>query len=968
MRAATISILFFLIAITLSAQDTAALTSDGTSVSIDFSGYTGTGIAPNPTGGELNSNNWSVLGMSDGNVDFGETNSMGDFEGQTDGTGTTGGGLYAQSNGGNTSLWVQPTGADFTPGALVLRLNNATGATVTAINLDYVIRVLNDGERSNSFNLAYSSDGIEFFPAPQLDFASEEAPDGSLQSFNRFIAITDFNLPAGADFFLQWTSDDLGVMGSRDEFGLDDILVTPFTGTPTPTVNFESAAVEVDEGVGQFMLEVSASEAINCDFNISVDPSSTAQAGIDFMSSVEGDYSFNNQESLTIPISIINDLVAEGDETIVLNLEFVSGDCSVGGGSQLVITLTDNDSGTANSFTIAEVTQTNPDGNYLFEGQTVEVTGTVYGINLRPETGGPNDGLLFTINDGTGGVAIFSLLEEFGYTVQEGDIVRVVGEVDNFLGLGEILPSVVELISTGNPLPPALDVLELNEETESELIRLDFVEIVDPSQWQSGGSDFTVDLTNGIDTYQMFIDNQVDLFNTDPIDGLFNVTGIGGQFDPSAPFTEGYTIAPRSISDIELIGVSATTVSFETGGIEVNESDAPLDQTLSIVLSEAVPNDCVFNVVVHPSTTASIGTDFNLLDEEITIPANELSVEYVVSIMPDEEFEQTESIWLSLGAVSGNCQPSIPAFKRISILDDDEPQIPDVVSVGSLSANDADGVPLANGFEVSIEGTAYGTNLRPEGLQFTIIDNSGGMGVFNTDQNLGYTVVEGDLLRVVGVVGHFSGLTQISATSIEVIDENQPLVGASVVTELNEDSESEFVSLGCVTLSSPEQWNGQGTGFNVDVTDGVSEWVVRVDADIDLFSSPAPTGNFLVSGIGGQFDSSAPFDSGYQLLPRYAADIDEGFCPDDMMMGTGIADFNAAGISLFPNPASDLIQIRASEQIQSLSMLNVLGQEKLSVRPGSEQAIISLEDLASGTYLVLLRTETGIFQTKFVKQ
>lgn len=958
-----ISLLLLTATISLFSQ-TAAFETDGATVSLNFEEYTGTGIAPSPSNGELNSENWSILGMSDGALPFGGTSTDGDFEGQTDGSGVTGGGLYAYNDGSNTALWVQPTSSDFSPGSFVLRLINQTGSTITAVNVGYTLHVLNDGERSNSFDLSYSTDGMEFFPIAQGDFASDEAPDGSLQSYNRSAEISNFNLFDGQPLYLQWSSDDIGGMGSRDEFGLDDIAVTPFSGSASPIVNFANGSVEVDESVGEYFFEVNITEAISCDVEVTIDPSGTSQVGVDFLDTVSGTYSFGDDQVISIPINILDDMIAEGDETIVLNLNASSGDCVVGGGGQLTITLIDNDSGSANAYSIGEINITNPDGNYLFEGQTVEVTGTVYGINLRPDTGGNSDGLQFTINDGTGGIAVFSLLEEFGYTVQEGDIVRVVGQVSNFLGLGEIIPSVLELISSGNPLPAPIDVLELNEESESELVRLEYVQLVDPSQWITGGSDFSVDITNGVETYVMRIDNQVDLYNSDPIGGVFNVVGIGGQFDPDAPFTEGYIIMPRGAADIEPIVPSANSVSFETGGITVDESDAPFDESLEIVLGQTSTEDCVVNVVAHPSTTATIGVDFNLPDSEIVIPANSSSATYTVNILEDEIFEDTESIWLALSPVSGDCQPSIPAFKRISILDDDEPEIPDVSTVGSLTVNDENGVPLSSGFEVSIEGVVYGGNFRPAGLQFTIIDNTGGMGVFHADENLGYTVTEGDRLRVVGTMGHFSGLTQISPTSIEVLSTNEVLAGAIVVNELNEESESLFVSLGCVTLSSPGQWAPGGSGFNVDVTDGETEWTVRIDADIDLYNNPVPVGNFLVSGIGGQFDSSAPFDSGYQLLPRYAEDIDESFCPND----SGIAGFESAGINLFPNPAQTEIRITALEQIEQVQLFNVLGQQKVKTIPANSQVSISVKDLSPGAYFVVLRLASGVYQSKFVKE
>jgi PKD repeat protein len=71
------------------------------------------------------------------------------------------------------------------------------------------------------------------------------------------------------------------------------------------------------------------------------------------------------------------------------------------------------------------------------------------------------------------------------------------------------------------------------------------------------------------------------------------------------------------------------------------------------------------------------------------------------------------------------------------------------------------------------------------------------------------------------------------------------------------------------------QWTNVSPGFNVEVTDGQETWEVRIDEDTDIFGTSAPQGHFSVAGIGGQFDSSEPYDSGYQLLPRYLNDFSE---------------------------------------------------------------------------------------------
>ena len=54
---------------------------------------------------------------------------------------------------------------------------------------------------------------------------------------------------------------------------------------------------------------------------------------------------------------------------------------------------------------------------------------------------------------------------------------------------------------------------------------------------------------------------------------------------------------------------------------------------------------------------------------------------------------------------------------------------------------------------------------------------------------------------------------------------------------------------------------------NIDVTDGVNVFAIRIDSDTDIPGSAAPQGSFSVTGVGGQYDNSSPYDEGYQLFP-----------------------------------------------------------------------------------------------------
>ncbi len=52
--------------------------------------------------------------------------------------------------------------------------------------------------------------------------------------------------------------------------------------------------------------------------------------------------------------------------------------------------------------------------------------------------------------------------------------------------------------------------------------------------------------------------------------------------------------------------------------------------------------------------------------------------------------------------------------------------------------------------------------------------------------------------------------------------------------------------------------------------------IMRIDKETDIDGSPTPEEPFTSLGLGSQFDSSAPYDSGYQIKPRRREDVHDG--------------------------------------------------------------------------------------------
>ncbi|MEM9022872.1 MAG: lamin tail domain-containing protein, partial [Bacteroidota bacterium] len=200
------------------------------------------------------------------------------------------------------------------------------------------------------------------------------------------------------------------------------------------------------------------------------------------------------------------------------------------------------------SYTISQVHTEDADGVADSLNVTCKLTGIVYGVDNR---GG--NGYSFTIIDNTGGMNVFSFNDVDNYVVQEGDEIRVIGSIDQFNGLTEIIPDSIVLISTGNALKAPVVVTTLMEANESDFLRIEGVRVIDPSQWPSGGSSNVQLETPCGDTVVMRIDSDTDVELNIPSAPTvpFTLLGIGGQFDNSSPFTEGYQIFPRFFTDID---------------------------------------------------------------------------------------------------------------------------------------------------------------------------------------------------------------------------------------------------------------------------------------------------------------------------------------------------------------------------------------------------------------------------------
>ena len=202
-------------------------------------------------------------------------------------------------------------------------------------------------------------------------------------------------------------------------------------------------------------------------------------------------------------------------------------------------------------FTIGEMTTVDADGLPDSLGQFCELQGIVHGVNLNAS----NDGTQFVLIDENGdGITVYHGGNDFGYSVMEGDEVIVQGKIEQFNGLLEIIPDTLWMTTSNNVLATSQEVTILDESTESQLVKIKNLTIINPDDWNNSSSaGFNVAVTNGTDTFDMRIDQDVDLYQMTVPNYSFNLTGLGGQYDSDSPYFDGYQILPRYMEDLEMI-------------------------------------------------------------------------------------------------------------------------------------------------------------------------------------------------------------------------------------------------------------------------------------------------------------------------------------------------------------------------------------------------------------------------------
>ena len=273
--------------------------------------------------------------------------------------------------------------------------------------------------------------------------------------------------------------------------------------------------------------------------------------------------------------------------------------------------------------------------------------------------------------------------------------------------------------------------------------------------------------------------------------------------------------------------------------------------------------------------TAVLGAD-TLLVRALTIGAND-SVLITIGGLSAPDTTLNVTFRIETGAGSDSTAP-ISSLPRLLLYGSPRP-------IAEMRVNDSQGVPVNLQKLATVRGIV--TVSDQFGSPGFLQDASGGIAIY--DNVFVNTVRIGDEVTLTGTVTQFNGLTELENVTLHQIhssgnDVTPVIVTASQIANdgLNgiEIYEGVLVQLNRVsvrdTLDRPiATWQVLPgySGANYRLRDSSGTCVVLIDKDVYLADASAPSSEFDIVAVVGQFVPVPPYVGGYQLQPRSRLDV-----------------------------------------------------------------------------------------------
>lgn len=200
---------------------------------------------------------------------------------------------------------------------------------------------------------------------------------------------------------------------------------------------------------------------------------------------------------------------------------------------------------------------------------------------------------------------------------------------------------------------------------------------------------------------------------------------------------------------------------------------------------------------------------------------------------------------------------------------------------------DSNGVLVHLGEQVIVNGTviappsiySYTTSSGTDILKFYIQGDDGGVQVFGYLNYTKLNLSEGDVVQVRGTIDQYNGEAELKVSSLDYItllNHTSPVSPKAISTGLFKNwTEAEKIEGTLVVVNGTVTDKYVGSSFvKITVDDGSGGIVIFIRNSWGINTTNISVGdNITVVGIVGQYNSSAPYTTGYEIFPRYQSDI-----------------------------------------------------------------------------------------------
>ncbi len=605
-----------------------------------------------------------------------------------------------------------PLGSNVTDVTFFVPNNNALPATVTGFGA-----VFTDVDNASATTL-------EFFDQANASLGSFQA--AALDSGLTFLGVS-FNAGERVARVRITTGNIAPAMGVNDGGANDVVVMDDFIyGEPRPvSFQFSAASYTVSETGGQALVTVTRTGGTfgTASLNVST-TDGTALNGFDYTAFNQVVNFASGAASRTIAIPILDDILAEGLETVNLLLSGNSADTVLGTPSLAVLTIIDNETpavaliGLTNNNKLVRFDAANP-GNIL---NTVTVTGldvgeVLRGIDYRPATGVlygvSSASRLYTINTTTGavtavGAAFAPALSGASFGVDfnpAADRLRIVSDADQNLRLQvttpTVFPDMALAYAMGDPNfganPNVVGSAYTNNfagATATTLFGIDSNLDILVRQGGAGGAPspnggqlftlaplgFNVQDLAGFDIAA--IGNQAFAVMTlageaTPRLFLINLTPVNVMASVASPI--GTVGGPDAL--IGLAVVLPGSFQFSAAAYAVAEfcatcpppASGPVTNTATITVTRTSGEGSATVNFSVAAGTATAGTDFTPANGVLVFNSGETSKTFTVTIFDDTLREGVETIILTLSNPTGGAILGVRSTATLTILDNETP-------------------------------------------------------------------------------------------------------------------------------------------------------------------------------------------------------------------------------------------------------------------------------------------------------